>query len=212
MKRHILTLLFSICLISASAQIISSSSLVVTRQRLPEVKRGYGQSIDMSYNSQTEQFGSSIDITYIGGMRFNPTFFLGIGTGASLDISDKNGFYTEPGTALPINTLNIPLFAHFRAYLLKSRCTPFLALSVGGRFSTPRDMHLDLGTVKYRTIGLYLNPMIGVNYRMTAKSDIYLSVGFRGQTMPQLTGATPVSAEFKSRFQYGADAHIGFSF
>ena len=213
MKRLLLAAALVLCIFSASAQIISSSSLVVTRAKLPDVKRGYQQSVDLSYNAQIgERFGSSVDINYIGGMRFNNTFFLGLGTGASIDITGKSDFTGVSGTPLPINTLSIPVYAHFRAYLLKKRCTPFLALSAGGRFSTKRSFDLELGSVKYSTIGLYLNPMIGVAYRITAKSDFYFSVGFRGQTMPELDKLAPSKAEFKSRFQYGADVHIGFSF
>lgn len=213
MKRILLAAALVLCTFSASAQIISSSSLVVTRAKLPDVKRGYQQSVDLSYNAQIdEKFGSSVDINYIGGMRFNNTFFLGLGTGASIDITKKDDVIGVPDTPMPVNTLNIPLYAHFRVYLLNKRCTPFLALSAGGRFSTKRSFDLELGEVKYSTIGLYLNPMIGVAYRMTAKSDFYFSVGFRGQTMPELKKLAPTKAEFKSRFQYGADAHIGFSF
>lgn len=113
---------------------------------------------------------------------------------------------------MPVNTLNIPLYAHFRVYLLNKRCTPFLALSA--RRPLLHEALVRLGARRCevlhpRTIS---EPLIGVAYRMTAKSDFYFSVGFRGQTMPELKKLAPTKAEFKSRFQYGADAHIGFSF
>lgn len=214
MKRFIISIAAILAVAAADAQLISSSSIVVTREKLPDVKRGYQQSVDLSYNSQIDKkFGSSIDINYIGGFRFNNTFFLGLGTGLNLDVTDKSiPDIPYEDMHLPVNLVNIPVYAHFRAYFLKTRWTPFFALSVGGRFSASRDLDLELGKVQYSTIGVLLNPQIGVNYRTGAKGNIYLSVGFRGQTMPAVESVEASKVDLKNCFQYGVDAHIGFTF
>ncbi|MDE5623300.1 MAG: hypothetical protein K2I62_01530 [Alistipes sp.] len=212
MKKMLLTLLFAATAFGCHAQLVQSSSLIVTKQKLPAVKRGYQQSVDAGYNAQLSIGGNDLfGLNYIGGFRFNDTFFLGAGTGLNFKLNNPASEH-ENGCPMRLNAVNIPLYGHFRAYFLKERITPFFALSLGGRFSTKRTLYLPLGEVKYNTCGLLFNPQVGVNVRTSAKGNVYLAVGFCGQTMPALEDASYSTASVKSKFQYGIDAHIGFTF
>lgn len=212
MKKILLTLLFAATTFGSHAQLVQSSSLIVTKQKLPAVARGYQQSIDAGYDARLSVAGNDFfNLNYIGGFRFNETFFLGAGTGLNFKLNNP-AFEHENDYPMKLNAVNIPLYVHFRAYFLKERITPFFALSLGGRFSTKRTLELPLGEVKYNTCGLLLNPQVGVNVRTSAKNSVYVAVGFCGHTMPSLYDFNSTAAYVKSEFQCGIDAHIGFTF
>ena len=212
MKKILLTLLFAATACGSYAQLVQSSSLIVTKQKLPAVARGYQQSVDAGYNAMLSIAGNDLfSLNYIGGYRFGDTFFLGAGTGLDFKLNNP-AFDRGNGYPMKLNAVNIPLYAHLRVYFLKERITPFFALSFGGRLSTKRTFELELGEVKYNTCGLILNPQVGVNVRTSAKGNVYLAVGFCGQTMPSLDQVGRHTASVKSKFQYGVDAHIGITF
>ena len=215
MKKLLLTLLFAATAFSSHAQLVQSSSLIVTKQKLPAVARGYQQSVDAGYSALLSIAGNDLfSLNYIGGFRFDDTFFLGAGTGLNFRLNPP-AFDRGNGYPMKLNAVNIPLYVHFRAYFLKERITPFFALSFGGRLSTKRTFELDqldLGELKYNTCGLIFNPQVGVNLRTSAKGNVYLAIGFCGQTMPALDNLGSSAASVKSKFQYGIDAHIGITF
>lgn len=212
MKKLLLTLLCAATAFGSHAQLVQSSSLIVTKQKLPAVARGYQQSVDAGYNALLSIAGNDLfGLNYIGGFRFNNTFFLGAGTGLNFRLNNP-AFGADGGYPMKLNAVNIPLYAHLRAYFLKERIAPFFALSFGGRFSTKRTFELDLGEVKYNTCGLIFNPQVGVNLRTSAKGNVYVAIGFCGQTMPELDRMDSSTASAKSKFQYGLDVHAGFTF
>lgn len=212
MKKLVFTLLLAAMSFAGYAQLVQSSSLIVTKSKLPAVARGYQQSIDASYNTQMSISGNDMfSLNYIGGMRFNGMFFLGAGTGLDFRLNSP-ATDLDDNAAMKLNTVNIPLYVHFRAYFFKSRVTPFFALSLGGRFSTKRSLGLPAGDVRYNTCGLLVNPQIGINVRTSPKGSIYITAGFAGHTMPVLDSYGGTTASVKSEFQYGIDAHIGFTF
>lgn len=214
MKIYFLTILLSALAATANAQLVSSSSLVITKAKLPPVERGYEQSVDASYTMlMTAGNSMEANVSYIGGYRFNNAIFLGAGTGLSIVNAVQEGYWKYEGDKLSLPTVNIPLYAHFKAYFLQSRVSPFAALSAGGRFSTDKEFELATGEkVKYSTIGLYLNPSIGVNYRITAKNSLYLSIGLKGMTVPSIESLDYKSLTVSDKFVYGIDYHIGFTF
>lgn len=212
MKKLLLTLLFAATAFGSHAQLVQSSSLIVTKQKLPAVARGYQQSVDAGYNALLNIAGNDLfSLNYIGGYRFDDTFFLGTGTGLDFKINNPVFEYGE-GYPMKLNAVNIPLYAHLRVYFLKERIMPFLALSFGGRLSTKRTVELDLGEVKYNTCGMIFNPQVGVNLRTSAKGNVYVAIGFCGHTMPVLDDIGSYTASVKSKFQYGIDVHAGFTF
>ncbi len=198
----------------SGAQIVSSSSMVITRKKLPDVKPGYEQSVDLSYSLLTDN-NTALDINYIGGYRFNNTFFLGLGAGLEYNLTSgtvqSSEGYTSLG-ALPLPALNIPIYAHFRVYFMKSRVTPFIALSAGGRFSTSREFDIAAGPVKYGTCGALAFAAIGVNYRLDADKSLYLTIGGGGATSPYLRETSIATATVTNEFEFGLKANIGFTF
>ena len=96
MKRSILTIILLAVAISVNAQLISSSSLVITKAKLPPVESGYEQSVDASYAMMmTGANNLEANISYIGGYRFNGHIFLGAGIGISIMDSVKESYETH---------------------------------------------------------------------------------------------------------------------
>ncbi len=205
----------SLVALPAGAQIVSSSSMVIMRKKLPDVKPGYEQSVDLSYSMLTDG-NTALDINYIGGYRFNNAFFLGLGTGMEHSLTSGTVYSSDDGYtplgALPLPTLNIPVYAHFRVYFMKSRVTTFIALSAGGRFSTSREFEIAAGPVKYGTCGALVFAAIGVNYRLDAYKSLYLTIGGGGATSPYLRDASIATATVTNEFEFGLKANIGFTF
>ena len=150
---------------TTNAQLISSSSLVITKAKLPPVEAGYEQSVDASYAMMmTGANNLEANISYIGGYRFNEHIFLGAGIGISIMDSVKESYEThsvvtgDNGDCLSCPLVNIPLYVHFKAYFLKSRVSPLFALSAGGRLSAKKEFGMETGeNIRYGTMGLYVN-------------------------------------------------------
>ena len=173
---------------------------------------GYSSIVNLSYTVKTGHDYLGLD--YIGGYRFNNKNFLGIGAGIryaftaeALTMTDLN-----MGASLPGNSYVVPVFLYYRYNFLNGRFSPFLGLSAGANLSTRAVLHLELCDVKYTTIGGFLDPQVGINYRITPKSSLYLSVGFNLYTMSKCIDNTGYSATFKHSLYYSADIHIGFTF
>ncbi len=173
---------------------------------------GYSSIVNLSYTVKTGHDYLGLD--YIGGYRFNNKNFLGIGAGIryaftaeALTMTDLN-----MGASLPGNSYVVPVFLYYRYNFLNGRFSPFLGLSAGANLSTRAVLHLELCDVKYTTIGGFLDPQVGINYRITSKSSFYLSVGFNLYTMSKCIDNTGYSATFKHSLYYSADIHIGFTF
>ena len=173
---------------------------------------GYSSIVNLSYTVKTGHDYLGLD--YIGGYRFNNKNFLGIGAGIryaftaeALTMTDLN-----MGASLPGNSYVVPVFLYYRYNFLNGRFSPFLGLSAGANLSTRAVLHLELCDVKYTTIGGFLDPQVGINYRITPKSSLYLSVGFNLYTMSKCIDNTGYSATFKHSLYYSTDIHIGFTF
>ena len=173
---------------------------------------GYSSIVNLSYTVKTGHDYLGLD--YIGGYRFNNKNFLGIGAGIryafaaeALTMTDLN-----MGASLPGNSYVVPMFLYYRYNFLNGRFSPFLGLSAGANLSTRAVLHLELCDVKYTTIGGFLDPQVGINYRITPKSSLYLSIGFNLYTMSKCIDNTGYSATFKHSLYYSADIHMGFTF
>lgn len=217
MRKILFITLLLFASISAFGQMVSSSSLVVTKTK--KVKPIYEQSIDMAY-SQFFNGEIGIDLNYIGGWRFNRMFYAGLGTGLYFDVM---GYGTNaPHNLYPISLpiVSVPLYAHSKVYLTQKRYMPFIGLSIGGTFSTPinknaryyEQMFYTYIPVSYGTCRFLLNPMIGVDYRINADMDLYVSLGYRGMTRPIVTNISPYSISVGQDFIGAIDLHIGFTF
>lgn len=220
MRKILFITLLLFASVSAFSQMVSSSSLVVTKtkKQLPEVKPGYEQSIDLAYSLFFDD-DMGIDLNYIGGWRFNRMFYVGLGTGLYFHANiaaDRFVSHTGESTTLP--GVSIPLYAHGKVYFTQKRCMPFIGLSIGGTFSTPQQGEANYANrghrypFSYSTCRFLLNPMVGIDYRITENLDFYLSLGYRGMTRPEIKSLNEYALTIGQEFVGALDLHIGFTF
>ena len=190
------------------------------------------------YAKQQSGFGSLVDIlgfwgskgadglgytnsrfsaTYTAGYRFNNQIFLGLGTGITLNGGKGDSYrsvisYEDPSPFLNPTLISIPVFAYFKVNLVNKRVSPFVALSAGGNFSKKQTLHLDLCDVQYNTMGIFVDPQLGLNFRTSVKTSLYLAAGMTCFTAPYCNNYTGYSAVFRQALGYGFDFHVGFTF
>lgn len=188
----------------------------LNRTTYGEQQSGFGSMVDLSYRIGMGGAHSAFGINYIVGYRINNLFFIGGGTGANFNIgAGASTRYTT--TEYSNNSLtpcltSVPIYAYFRANFLNRRFSPFFALAAGGNISGKQTLHLDLCDVKYSNTGLFVNPQLGVNFRTSTKTSLYLAVGFNGFTVPSCSEYNSHSATAKPKFASGADIHLGLTF
>ena len=175
---------------------------------------GYGSIVDISYlySKISNVNDDSINISYIGGYRFNNHIFLGLGVGATMSLGDDVKLLKGEGSALPRGKFNFPAYIHFRYNILNRRCTPFFAVSAGGYYALQRSIQLELKEYQYGGFGILANPQIGVSYRLTPKSSINLAIGFNLYTSSYCETNNGLTPTMSNNLRYALDAHIGFTF
>lgn len=183
--------------------------------------KGYRSMVEFAFMMDFDLM-PSYNLHYIGGYQINNYLYVGAGVGVCLHESAFGDnaiaeWSQEPqeGT-LPLQTVNVPVFAYFRANFINRRCTPYFAVAAGYRFSTKHyfNMPWDNQSEYYSTSGLLINPQLGVNLRMTKRADVYLAAGFNMQQMPMFNAgeSTMFDAKFGKKFCYGFDLRLGFTF
>ena len=173
----------------------------------------------------TEDLSLNLDllsnIHYIGGYQINNYFYVGVGVGVNIysnDVDEQDYSFINGRNGLeilPLNLINFPVFGYFRANFIDNRWTPFFALSAGYRFGTRHEFFMPWEhTAHYNTGGVFINPQIGVNCRMTKKSDFFFAVGFNMSQIPFIDwdNTTILNAKFDSRFYQGFDFRVGVTF
>ena len=215
----------------AEAKRIAAEKAAAEKQKKVDARNAYVKKWKdaklKGYRSQVEAlFALDFDLMcncnvhYIGGFQINNLFYVGVGAGVSLYLNDvetprwSKTDYIDAAN-LPLNLWSIPVFGYFRANFANRRLTPFFALAAGYRFGTKHtfDMPWD-SYAEYSTSGIFINPQIGLNFRMTKKSDIYITGGFNFMQMPQFDAAnsTMFEAKFYNQFYRGFDLRLGFTF
>ena len=189
------------------------------RKEYAKKQSGFGSIVDVSYMPYMAAFDyryPSFGVNYTAGYRFNNQIYLGAGVGANLNMN--GGLATRSVTKLYNSNylspclISVPVFVYFRANFIDRRCSPFFAVSAGANLSAKQTLALDLYEVKYSTNGAFINPQLGVNFRTTTKTSVYLSLGFQCFTAPTCISYTGYSATIKSALGYGLDFHFGFTF
>lgn len=168
------------------------NDIMLERYKRKRPQYGFEQHIEAGYKMEaseyenyTPKFGDIIAdtianekplytffLSWVGGRRFNNTFYLGGGLNFGLSKCDfRSGsevHYENYGTETGFSG---SVFVNGRAYLSKTRFSPFIALSAGmSIFSDPG--------VAYKP---YLNPEFGLNYRIKDHFSIYLTGGYATQ-------------------------------
>ena len=197
------------------AQLITSSQMITT-EKVEKQPLKYEQSVELSfYTFEGDKIGVTIiGVDYIGGVRFSNLFYLGAGIGinyntysGNLNLSSEGGnHYYYNDKYLAENPICIPLYLHTRFYFTRTRCQPFIALSLGGQFTTyKKDEYYDWG---YNPSCLFINPLAGVNYRLNDKVALYLDLGYTCRYVAEYMHFSVISRDF----QYGLEMNIGCTF
>ena len=152
-------------------------------------------------------------VEYIAGYRINNHYFVGLGVGANLGFGIENSTLRlgEYGI-LSRGDFYFPAFAHFRANIINGRFSPYAALSAGVNIGMPQTLFLDLVKTKYNTLGAFINPQVGVSYRLTPKFGIFAAVGFNCFTAPECIENTGYSATIRQSFNYNININLGVTF
>ena len=182
--------------------------------------KGYRSMVEVAFMMDFDLM-PSYNLHYIGGYQINNYLYVGAGAGVCLhesafgDNSVAEWSKEPQDRPLPLQTVNVPVFAYFRANFINRRCTPYFAVAAGYRFSTKHYFQMPWQQHDYySTSGLLINPQLGVNLRMTKRADVYLAAGFNMQQMPVFNAgeSTMFDAKFGKKFCYGFDLRLGFTF
>lgn len=122
--------------------------------------------------------------------------------------------------SVPITKLRFPIFAHLKYNITKGNWQPFISLSAGGLIggfnevfvSQYPDRSAGTTNVEYYTHGVFAEPMVGVDFRMTNKCSINLQVGGIFQTLPNLCDTGAPYPEIKKVINCGFSLKLGFTF
>lgn len=229
MKKLLFTALLALICASGSAQIVQSSSLIVTKKALAPVARGFQSDVRLGvyclgYHDQT-----TVEATYAAGYRFGNTLFLGAGVGVNYNTWSGQYVDTDAGQSrkyfdIPSAKITVPVFAQVRVYFLKKRVSPFVD-ATGGVMLTGKGevLYGEYGekSAKFgRSMG-YGTLSLGANYRMTDRSSMYLLVGGRlhgvramqaDEPFYPFDAELPSSLNIGNRVGGGLYAAIGFTF
>ena len=125
----------------------------------PPFIQGYQGIAEIGYGFKTGDFGTDfIKVNIIHGLKVNPNFALGIGTGIR--------YYYDGQRTI------VPFFADFRIKVLSYGVTPYLALGIGYSFNPLNDFEGE---------GILFNPSAGVSFRVTPRSAMIIGIGFDQQ-------------------------------
>lgn len=171
---------------------------------------GFASVADFSFAIGDEMYAG---VEYIAGYRINNHYLVGLGLGANLGLGIENSTLSlgEYGK-LSRGDYYFPVFAHFRANIINGRFSPYAALSAGVNLGMPQTLFLDLVKTKYNTLGAFINPQVGVSYRLTPKFGIFAAVGLNCFTAPECIENTGYSATIRQSFNYNININLGVTF
>lgn len=126
--------------------------------------------------------------------------------------------------------LNVPLFLHARVYFVnpkaqpsQTRFVPYLSLSLGARFGGKAEVHFDkyisgfghtYFSEEYGTSGFFVNPELGMNFRLTNRSNVTVSISYWGDKTANNTFYDAATDTFgvERKWQDNLSLRIGYSF
>lgn len=174
--------------------------------------RGYGSFIDASWAIDSYSLMMSGGLHYIGGYHFNNCIYLGVGAGINLAQTYE---WDGQESVLSYNAWNVPVYAHLRTNFVNRRCSPYFALSAGYQISTRREFPMPFEqSVYYKTSSIFVNPQLGINFRINPKNSIYVAVGATIKQRPEVRveEITATKATFENNLCWAIDLHLGFTF
>ena len=161
------------------------------------------------WHFQDKGSGIGVNVNYIGGYRFNPNIFLGLGTGVNINAESGNYTVSSNGDETTFNVgyfphsfLSLPIYLHFRADFGKVQNVwrPYVSVSAGyhmslapigsalpGQFwdgwnyvTSDSPMYSEITNQKNQ--GLMADINFGINRKLTEKLGMYLGVGFKAES------------------------------
>ena len=184
------------------------------RQMYAEKQKGFGSIVELSSTLASNNLFDNASIRYIAGYRFNNQIYIGGGIGANIHYYSQPSDYYDSNNDMLLapSRFSTSAFAYFKANFINRRCSPFIAVAVGYNLSKPQTLCLKLTDAKYSTSGIFANPQLGLNFRTSQKSSIYIAIGCQCVVIPHLKDYTTYCATIKSKIGCGVDMHIGFTF
>ena len=186
------------------------------REQWSETQKGYASIVE--YESFTgfgeKSIFSNSGVKYIAGYKFNNQYYLGAGLGINLNYDSSATHYSELENLYYLypSSLSVPIFAYFRGNILNRRCSPFIAVATGVSISPKQTIRFNIGEFKYSTSSPFIIPQLGVNFRTSAKTSIYLAAGLQFRAVPYLVEYTDYNVTLKPTVCYGLTLHLGFMF
>ena len=186
------------------------------RKQWSETQKGYASIVE--YESFTgfgeKSIFSNSGVKYIAGYKLNNQLFLGAGLGVNLNYHSAMVDNSQPSDGCYLNPslISLPIFAYFRANILNRRCSPFIAAAGGVSFSPNQTIHFMVGDAKHSNLSPFINPQLGINFRISTYRSIYLAAGLQCRAAPYVVEYTGYNVTLKPVFCYGLTLQLGFMF
>ena len=186
------------------------------REQWSETQKGYASIVE--YESFTgfgeKSIFSNSGVKYIAGYKLNNQLFLGAGLGVNLNYHSAMVDNSQPSDGCYLNPslISLPIFAYFRANILNRRCSPFIAAAGGVSFSPNQTIHFMVGDAKHSNLSPFINPQLGINFRISTYRSIYLAAGLQCRAAPYVVEYTGYNVTLKPVFCYGLTLQLGFMF
>ena len=166
------------------------------KKEIEPVKPGFQHSLVAAFNTEFDDcFRGGLD--YIAGYRFNRWLYAGVGLGLSFEDGDDYYYYKYDDLR---PEFTVPLYLHAKAYvnLANKRYAPFFALSTGVNIATD----LEVRDEYYNPTYLFIEPAVGLSYRLTSKINTYLQLGMNLHGLSDLYDTYP---EFDMSIKLGVE-------
>lgn len=186
------------------------------REQWSETQKGYASIVE--YESFTgfgeKSFFSNSGVKYIAGYKLNNQLFLGAGLGVNINYHSAMVDNSQPSDGCYLNPslISLPIFAYFRVNILNRRCSPFIAAAGGVSFSPNQTIHFMVGDAKHSNLLPFINPQLGINFRISTYRSIYLAAGLQCRAAPYVVEYTGYNVALKPVFCYGLTLQLGFMF
>ena len=186
------------------------------REQWSETQKGYASIVE--YESFTgfgeKSIFSNSGVKYIAGYKLNNQLFLGAGLGVNLNYHSAMVDNSQPSDGCYLNPslISLPIFAYFRVNILNRRCSPFIAAAGGVSFSPNQTIHFMVGDAKHSNLSPFINPQLGINFRISTYRSIYLAAGLQCRAAPYVVEYTGYNVTLKPVFCYGLTLQLGFMF
>ena len=186
------------------------------REQWSETQKGYASIVEYeSFTGFGEKsiFSNSV-VKYIAGYKLNNQLFLGAGLGVNLNYHSAMVDNSQPSDGCYLNPslISLPIFAYFRVNILNRRCSPFIAAAGGVSFSPNQTIHFMVGDAKHSNLSPFINPQLGINFRISTYRSIYLAAGLQCRAAPYVVEYTGYNVTLKPGFCYGLTLQLGFMF